>query len=549
MALALSAEQKSIEQIFNTPENFVIPGYQRPYSWEYDQCFQLYKDMTAAFEDERKDYFIGNIIVAKSSTERTNRYVVDGQQRLMTVWLFLRVASLLYPEIKILKRLTIVESREEGAPDEVKVQSRVFERKDGQAIERVYGCRDVESFSRMCAEYYNRKGVFVESRCENRIIANAIWMYIWTSSFKEKDDARCKEFIYYVLDQVFLLPIELLGNTVTEATNKALKIFETINNRGMNLGDADIFKAKLYDKADAEKEADLFVEKWNVFREQTEALHLEVDDVFRYYAHIIRGRNRITSSESNLREFFVDADYSPLITKKYSEVMADLMQIIDCLNYVEYKQTDKSEVSKWIQIAKVYTNQYPFYAIVTFLFERGMENESDLVVLLKALIRYVYYSGSTTTVKFEIYNIIKSICNDEPLKSYVIERDLDSKLNYHPRLRKGFALLYYYLNNHNALSDYTFDRILTYKDVQNEMPQLLEDPKKASLILDSVGNDIIVDSSPKRLGWWQKREYYAEDALINDNIINNIGDMVSLIETRTSIVQAKLENFFFTDKI
>ena len=81
------------------------------------------------------------------------------------------------------------------------------------------------------------------------------------------------------------------------------------------------------------------------------------------------------------------------------------------------------------------------------------------------------------------------------------------------------------------------------------MPQLLEDPKKASLILDSVGNDIIVDSSPKRLGWWQKREYYAEEALINDNIINNIGDMVSLIETRTSIVQAKLENFFFTDKI
>ena len=68
-------------------------------------------------------------------------------------------------------------------------------------------------------------------------------MFIWLSNFKEKNEANCKEFIYYVLDQVFLLPIELLGNTVIEATNKALKIFETINNRGMNLGFADIFKA------------------------------------------------------------------------------------------------------------------------------------------------------------------------------------------------------------------------------------------------------------------------------------------------------------------
>ena len=104
MPLVLSAEQRSIEQVFSAPELFVVPAYQRPYSWEYDQCFQLYKDLTTAFEDGKKDYFIGNVIIAKSATERTNRYLVDGQQRLITMWLFLRIANLLYPEMKVLKK-------------------------------------------------------------------------------------------------------------------------------------------------------------------------------------------------------------------------------------------------------------------------------------------------------------------------------------------------------------------------------------------------------------------------------------------------------------
>jgi uncharacterized protein with ParB-like and HNH nuclease domain len=48
------------------------------------------------------------------------------------------------------------------------------------------------------------------------------------------------------LRRVYLLPIELIGKTSNEALDKALVIFETINNRGMNLEDADIFKAKLF---------------------------------------------------------------------------------------------------------------------------------------------------------------------------------------------------------------------------------------------------------------------------------------------------------------
>lgn len=548
MALVLSAEQRSIEQIFSAPENFVIPAYQRPYSWEYDQCFQLYKDLTSAFEDNKKDYFIGNIIIAKSATERTNRYVVDGQQRLITMWLFLRIASLLFPDLKILKKMTIIESRKEGVADELNIHSRVFEKGDENALLLIFDYKTQETFDQRYKECCNRNGRFVEARCDSRVEISAIWLYIWLNSFKEKDPEECEDFIFYVIDQVFLLPIELTGDSVDEANNKALKIFETINNRGMNLEDADIFKAKLYDKAVANNEKDDFIRQWQQFRILTEEdLKMNVDDIFRYYSHIIRGKQRITSSETNLRELFVEADYSPLISKSYTDVMADLMKIIDCLKYVDYKQSDSTELSKWMQVIRAYSNQYPNYAIVTFLFTKGFDRDSELQELLKSMIRYVYFTGSTTTVKFEIYNIIKAICNDETVSDYRTKRDADTKLYYHPRLRKGFTLLSYYLQGGLALADYAYDKILTYKDAEGVFSNLFNDEQVAAISIESIGNDIIIDKPKKYLDWSEKKNYYSTSGLTEVNEITTEVDIVALIEKRTKQMQSALDTYFFKD--
>ena len=545
MALALSAEQRSIEQIFSAPENFVIPAYQRPYSWEYDQCFQLYRDLTSAFEEDKKDYFIGNVIIAKSATERINRYIVDGQQRLITMWLFLRISNLLYPEMKVLKKMTVIESREEGEEDQMNIRSNVFERLDQDALNKIFRYETATDFDALYKSRCSRYGNFMESRCESQIEINAIWLYIWLNSFKEKDSSRCKEFIYFVLDQVFLLPIELTGNSVDEANNKALKIFETINNRGMNLADADIFKAKLYDKAVANDVKDKFIQQWLEFRSATDDLGMEVDEIFRYYSHIIRGRQRITSSETNLRELFVNSDYSPLISKGYAEVMTDLMKVIECLKYIEYKQSDQMELSKWMQIVKAYSNQYPIYAIVTYLFVKGFENEVEMKELLQSIIRYVYYNGSTTTVKFEVYNIEKRVCNDEEFVDYHVQRDADTKLYYHPRLRKGFALLSYYLQGGKALADYAYDKILTYKDVDSMFAGLFKDEQATVACIESIGNDIILDKPKKYLDWTDKMTYYSTSELTEVSGLTGASDVVSLIERRSVAAQKVLDNFFY----
>lgn len=98
MALSLRAEQKNITNLFSGGEDiYVIPEYQRPYSWNKDTCYQFYSDITNAFLDGT-DYFVGNIIMARSDMDKNRPNVVDGQQRLMTLWLFTKVLTVLHPD-------------------------------------------------------------------------------------------------------------------------------------------------------------------------------------------------------------------------------------------------------------------------------------------------------------------------------------------------------------------------------------------------------------------------------------------------------------------
>lgn len=89
MPLSLAAAQKDLLSIFKIEAQYVIPTYQRPYSWEYDECLQLYGDITEAFQNN-EDYFIGNIVIAKSDTNKDRLEVIDGQQRLTTLLLFIK---------------------------------------------------------------------------------------------------------------------------------------------------------------------------------------------------------------------------------------------------------------------------------------------------------------------------------------------------------------------------------------------------------------------------------------------------------------------------
>ena len=73
------------ETLFDTEAHYVIPRYQRAYAWEDKEIVQLIDDIN----DSTGDYYIGSLVVAKVKDKEEIYEVVDGQQRLTTLYLLL----------------------------------------------------------------------------------------------------------------------------------------------------------------------------------------------------------------------------------------------------------------------------------------------------------------------------------------------------------------------------------------------------------------------------------------------------------------------------
>src|SRR5258706_14372497 len=90
----MKAAENQLLSFLDGRKQFVIPIYQRTYSWTRQQCEQLWQDIVrAATDEEVKDHFIGSIVYVQAGIlviARTPQFlVIDGQQRLTTLSLLL----------------------------------------------------------------------------------------------------------------------------------------------------------------------------------------------------------------------------------------------------------------------------------------------------------------------------------------------------------------------------------------------------------------------------------------------------------------------------
>ena len=505
--ISLTAEQKTIEGIFGSPnETYVIPMYQRPYSWGFDQLYELYRDLISAYNDD-EPYFLGNIIMARSKDYSNDgkSSVVDGQQRIITIWTLIKVLSLYLPDINSLQRALYVVPWS-GKAQLPKIESKIFENNDDDAIDAIfkYDKKKIDSRYKAVA---TSDGIN-ERKCESKVEYALLFFYQQFVALKD-DKFDLAGFAQFLMRRVTMLPIVQSADGQEDAENKALTIFETINNRGMDLEDADIFKARLYDSAYTKEQREEFIAMWVDFKADCDELKLSVDDIFRYYSHIIRGRQRITSNEKRLRDFFSNEPFSPLKTLNYKEVLEDLNKILSILKYMNKERGDSNDVGIWLQIINAYTNQYPTYALVVYLYYNNVDTDEEkhrFISFLQSLIRYCFYMGSTTSVKFNIYNMIKVIANKGEIDANYtdVAPDYFSHLG---RLQNAFALLACYLDSKEAIpTRFTVDKIVNLRDED----LLGEDWAGHDLgeICNKIGNLVVTDLPKRYNSVLEKYDYY-----------------------------------------
>jgi len=306
----LNISQKNIYTIFSERGvKFFIPDYQRNYAWECEHCETLWEDFknfaipnddADSFDDDNDEYFLGNILTFKNDSKQ--KEVIDGQQRLITLLLLLRAFYEAFdkndnrtrPEIE----KCIWQIGRDGYPDKTK-----FKIKSEVAAEE-----DVKEFEKIILSGETTKGNKSNYALNYRFFQKKI------EEFKQEQPNNFSDFVRRILYNCILLPIE------TQSQNSALRIFTTLNDRGMPLSDSDIFKAQFYkfyrDQGRQEKEK--FVSRWKEleefcnknFRPRTGT---PLDDLFMRYMYYLLAKSGTKSDTFHgLRPFYEKNNYEVL---------------------------------------------------------------------------------------------------------------------------------------------------------------------------------------------------------------------------------------------
>ncbi len=216
---------------------YAVPDYQREYVWETEQVEQLLNDINAelAGNDPTKapEYFIGSIVVCPGSDSVLE--LIDGQQRMTTLFLTLcairdRIKELGQQPPGALGPQIAATSTDAAGRDHFRYRLDLQYEDSGDILVRI------------------AEGTLDGADGPNtRSIANIRNAYEVALGFLKRefgDDAGALRAFYgYLINKVKLIRIQ------TKDVAKALKIFETINDRGVGLDSMDLLKNLLFMKA------------------------------------------------------------------------------------------------------------------------------------------------------------------------------------------------------------------------------------------------------------------------------------------------------------
>jgi uncharacterized protein with ParB-like and HNH nuclease domain len=102
----MQCEYIKITDFIYKTDKFIIPLYQRNYEWEDDQCEALYNDLIELKDNKRTKHFIGSIVSITTKNLANKRELIDGQQRIITIYLIFLAMYNLIKEGVISKEIT-----------------------------------------------------------------------------------------------------------------------------------------------------------------------------------------------------------------------------------------------------------------------------------------------------------------------------------------------------------------------------------------------------------------------------------------------------------
>jgi hypothetical protein len=228
--VSLSARENTIDNVLRSPSQMLVPDYQREYAWGERQWNDLWED-TSALLNGRDTHFLGSsVVIEHTETDPKRLELVDGQQRFTTISIILAAIRHRYEQADNYEAQTemvddYLKVRDSNGDSHLKLELTKYDQGefekilDGE-IEEVQDSRVKEAY-----EFYSQK--------------------LSELSIEEVDELR-KELV----NSMSLVTIECDSET------SAFRLFESLNNKGLDLSPVDLMKNHLFKKATEDDDVD-----------------------------------------------------------------------------------------------------------------------------------------------------------------------------------------------------------------------------------------------------------------------------------------------------
>lgn len=365
----MKANTANLLNLLNKPQQFIIPIYQRTYSWREKHCEQLLKDILRISQDENSSgHFIGSIVYFQETIYTTTSVpqflVIDGQQRLTTISLIIIALIKVIQEHSLEFELTekklrnyyLINSEEDG---QIRYKL-LLTRQDRETLINLLEGRDLDgSASRELIRNYK--------------------------FFKDKINKENARHILTGLQRLFIVDVAL-----EYGKDNPQLIFESLNSTGLDLSQADLIRNYVLMDLKPDIQKDLYERYWYPMERLFGDRYSELFDGF-VRDYLTLKTNNITRIDNIYAEFknFVRVNGKPVNTE---EVVSELYKYAK--HYVKFALLQEHSP----KLLRIFTNleslkvnvSYPFLLFLYNDFKDENLSEEEFIQILSAIESYVY---------------------------------------------------------------------------------------------------------------------------------------------------------------
>lgn len=304
---------------------YIVPVYQRPYSWEDEQINTLLNDVFTSYKNDstKEGYYTGNIIIHDREEKVDGRIpvfeIVDGQQRITS---FVLLFSALYAlsqkygfeqtdtTVLTIKKLLwkIVKDRKPTKENPVLTLNSIEKKCFSDFMDSLY---ESPTSAYEFADNYDYKSKF-----EYNVLHNFKNIYERINSFisNEENKDELLNFADYCYQSIYV--ISIISET---QENKVFSMFESINSKGKKLDEIDLIKSFIFSNLKPNT-YQKYLNKWGILTIKTgdnlyDYLQIYVKGILVFYRNNISVSNFKTICEKQLLSYFEVSDIGDALEK------------------------------------------------------------------------------------------------------------------------------------------------------------------------------------------------------------------------------------------